>query len=159
MVTSGFFNAQNHDRLYDAEQLSSIFDGIIRDGVLMHYGNYMIVKASQNMTVNVGVGRAWFNHTWTLNNSTLPLTLDPSSVNQNRYDAVVLDINANVLTRRNTIQVVKGITSVTTPKKPTLIKDDIQKHWQYPLAYIYVKAGATTIEQLSHRFPFSLMAL
>lgn len=147
MVTSGFFNAKNHDRLYDAEQMSSIFDGIIRDGVLMHYGGQMMVKAAQFMTVNVQTGRAWFNHTWTLNNSILPLTLDPSAVNQNRTDAIVLDINAGTEVRKNTIKIVKGLTSVGTPARPTLIKDPVKKHWQYPLAYVYVAAGATAINQ------------
>ena len=31
--TCGFFNSENGDRKYNAEQMSAIFDGIIADGV------------------------------------------------------------------------------------------------------------------------------
>ena len=43
-VSSGFFNSVNHDRLYDAEQVSSIFDGIIEDGVCESIGEAFMVK-------------------------------------------------------------------------------------------------------------------
>lgn len=68
-VTYGFYNSKNKDRRYDAIQMSSIFDGIIRDGILQHVGTAMMVKESTGMMVNVGIGRAWFNHTWTLNDA------------------------------------------------------------------------------------------
>ena len=42
-VTSGFFNSVNHDRLYDAEQLSSIFDGIIIDGVMKIMAKHLML--------------------------------------------------------------------------------------------------------------------
>lgn len=47
-VTYGFYNSKNHDRRYDAIQMSRIFDGIIRDGVLQHYGTAMMVKESED---------------------------------------------------------------------------------------------------------------
>lgn len=72
-VTYGFYNSKDGDRRYDAIQMSSIFDGIIRDGILQHVGTAMMVKESEAMIVNVGIGRAWFNHTWTLNDALLPL--------------------------------------------------------------------------------------
>ena len=61
-VTYGFYNSKNKDRTYDAIQMSSIFDGIIRDGILQHVGDTMMVKESSGMTVHVGTGRAWSNH-------------------------------------------------------------------------------------------------
>ena len=64
-VTFGFYNSKEGDRRYDAIQMSSIFDGIIQDGILQHVGTAMVVKESEAMIINVGVGRAWFNHTWT----------------------------------------------------------------------------------------------
>lgn len=36
--TYGFFNSLNGDRKYTAEQLSSIFDGLITDGVFDSIG-------------------------------------------------------------------------------------------------------------------------
>lgn len=143
-VTYGFYNSKNRDRRYDAIQMSSIFDGIIRDGVLQHYGTAMMVKESEGMTVNVGIGRAWFNHTWTLNDALLPLTLPLSEVILNRIDVVVLEVDARESVRANSIKIVKG-TPASSPKNPTLIKTN--DRWQYPLAYIRVNAGVTAIRQ------------
>ena len=143
-VTYGFYNSKNRDRRYDAIQMSSIFDGIIRDGVLQHFGTAMMVKESEGMMVNVGIGRAWFNHTWTLNDALLPLTLPLSEVILNRIDAVVLEVDARESVRANSIKIVKG-TPASSPKNPTLIKTN--DRWQYPLAYIRVNAGVTSIRQ------------
>ena len=143
-VTYGFYNSKNHDRRYDAIQMSRIFDGIIRDGVLQHYGTAMMVKESEGMMVNVGIGRAWFNHTWTLNDALLPLTLPLSEVILNRIDAIVLEVDARESVRANSTKIIKG-TPASNPKNPTLIKTN--DRWQYPLAYIRVNAGVTAIRQ------------
>ncbi len=143
-VTYGFYNSKNRDRRYDAIQMSSIFDGIIRDGVLQHFGTAMMVKESEGMMVNVGIGRAWFNHTWTLNDALLPLTLPLSEVILNRIDAVVLEVDARESVRANSIKIIKG-TPASSPKNPTLIKTN--DRWQYPLAYIRVNAGVKAIRQ------------
>ncbi len=144
-VTFGFYNSKNSDRKYDAIQMSSIFDGIIRDGILQHVGTAMNVTASgSNMIVNVGIGRAWFNHTWTLNDSVLPLTVTVSELILNRIDAVVLEVDAREEVRANSIKIIKGTPS-SNPSRPTMIKTN--DRWQYPLAYIQVDAGVTSIRQ------------
>lgn len=143
-VTYGFYNSKNGDRRYDAIQMSSIFDGIIRDGILQHVGTAMMVTASEGMTVNVGIGRAWFNHTWTLNDALLPLTVSLPEVILNRIDAVVLEVDARESVRANSIRIIKGSPS-SSPKNPTMIKTN--DRWQYPLAYIRVNAGITAIRQ------------
>lgn len=143
-VTYGFYNSKNKDRRYDAIQMSSIFDGIIRDGILQHVGTAMMVKESTGMMVNVGIGRAWFNHTWTLNDALLPLTVPQSEVILNRIDAVILEVDSRESVRANTIKIVKG-TPATNPVKPSMIKTN--NRWQYPLAYIRVNSGVTSIRQ------------
>lgn len=143
-VTYGFYNSKNKDRRYDAIQMSSIFDGIIRDGILQHVGTAMMVKESTGMMVNVGIGRAWFNHTWTLNDALLPLTVPQSEVILNRIDAVILEVDSRESVRANTIKIVKG-TPATNPVKPSMIKTN--DRWQYPLAYIRVNSGVTSIRQ------------
>ena len=129
-VTYGFYNSKNKDRRYDAIQMSSIFDGIIRDGILQHVGTAMMVKESTGMMVNVGIGRAWFNHTWTLNDALLPLTVPQSEVILNRIDVVVLEVDARESVRANAIKIIKG-TPATNPAKPTMISTT--DRWQYPL--------------------------
>lgn len=134
-VSSGFFNSVNHDRLYDAEQLSSIFDGIIVDGVYENVGEAFNVTAypDSNSTVLVGTGRAWFNHTWTLNDSRFSITLDPPNEMLGRIDAIVIDVNKERDTRKNSIIYLKG-DEATPDFPPTLI--DTENHHQYPIAYI-----------------------
>ena len=141
-VTSGFFNSVNHDRLYNAEQISSMFDGIILDGIYQGLGDAFIVKpySELNCTVTVGTGRAWFDHTWTLNSTELALTLDDPNVLYDRIDAIVIDVDRRQDVRANSIKVVKGTVSEHGATKPSLIEEEL--HNQYPLAYVTVKAGS-----------------
>lgn len=144
MLTYGFYSSVNHDRAYNSTQLSSLFDGIIKDGIFETIGNALIVQALSDTTVVVQTGKAWFNHTWTYNDTLYPLTAEASEVVLDRIDAVVIEINANEDTRANSLKIVKGTPS-STPVKPTLISTD-SVH-QYPLAYLYRTANSTTISQ------------
>ena len=143
-VTYGFYNSIKGDRKYNALEMSSIFDGIIVDGVYMSIGDALNVKSSGGMGITVGIGRAWFNHTWTLNDSLLPLTLANSDVLLNRIDAIVLEVNNNAEVRKNTIKILKGTPS-SKPVKPTMTEGELLN--QHPLAYISIPAGATSISQ------------
>ena len=147
-VTFGFYNSVNHDRRYNALQMSSIFDGIIKDGIFMSIGTAMVVKASSGMTVNVGEGRAWFDHTWTLNDFEFPVKLEDSELILDRIDSIVLDVDHRDSVRANSIIAIKG-TPASNPVPPNLIKST--DHNQYPLCNIYVKAGATKITQSNIR--------
>jgi hypothetical protein len=143
-VTSGFFNSLNGDRKYDANQMSAIFDGLIIDGIFASIGTAFAVKAAGGLTVNVGVGKAWFNHTWTVNDSILPLTAPEAELLLDRIDAVVLEVNNSQTVRENSIKFIKGEPS-STPSNPTL-ENDGEIH-QYPLCYIYRKYGTSEINQ------------
>lgn len=145
-LTSGFFNSSNHDRLYNAEQLSAIFDGIITDGVFATVGSGLMVNAQSGMNITVGTGRAWFNHTWTKVDAIYPLEVDDAELILNRIDAVVLEVNHSSEVRANTIKIVKG-TPASAPTRPTLVKDSILGIYQYPLAYIRVNTGTLAITQ------------
>ena len=139
-VSSGFFNSVNHDRLYDAEQLSSIFDGLIIDGVYENYGEAFMVTANPdaNSSVIIGIGRAWFDHTWTFNDSQFAMQLDPPNEMLGRTDAIVLDINHETDTRKNSILYLKG--SESTPDlPPAFVKTE--HHKQFPICYISRPAG------------------
>lgn len=143
-VKSGFFNSVNRDRLYPADDFSKIFDGIIRDGVYMHIGSALAVTSSSGMSINVGIGRAWFNGTWTYNDALLPLTVSDADVILNRIDAVVLEVDSTEAIRNNSIKVITGIPA-TNPVRPTLIHNTLKN--QYALAYITVPVGATSLTQ------------
>lgn len=143
-VSSGFFNSLNGDRKYNAAQMSAIFDGLIIDGVFASIGTAFAVKAEGGLTVNVGVGKAWFDRTWTVNDSILPMTAPEAEVLLDRIDAVVLEVNGMESVRENTIKFVKGNPS-SAPSRPTLTNEG-NVH-QYPLCYIYRKYGTAVINQ------------
>ena len=143
-VSSGFFNSLNGDRKYNTAQMSAIFDGLIIDGVFASIGTAFAVKAAGGLTVNVGIGKAWFDHTWTVNDSILPMTAPEAEVLLDRIDAVVLEVNGMKSVRNNTIKFVKGNPS-SAPSRPTLTNEG-NVH-QYPLCYIYRKYGTAVINQ------------
>lgn len=140
----GFYNSLNGDRKYDSEDLSRMFDGIIYDGVIGAVGDTFAVKAGTGNTVNVSSGRAWFNHTWTYNDAPMPISCGSAAVLLDRYDAIVLEVNAASDVRKNSIKVVTG-TEASIPAKPTM--ENTEFVHQYPLAYILRKAGSSSISQ------------
>lgn len=143
-LTFGFYNSLNGDRKYDTVQISSIFDGIIVDGVFASIGTAFVVKAAGGNTVNVGTGRAWFDHTWTLNDAVLPMEASESELLLDRIDAVVLEIDATETVRANSIKFIQG-TPASSPVRPTLTNEGLVH--QHPLCYIYRTAGSTEITQ------------
>lgn len=143
-VTSGFFDSLNGDRRYNAEQMSSIFNGIITDGVFQSIGDGFMVKAAGENAVTVGIGRCWFNSTWVYNDALLPLTLENADVIQDRIDAVVVEIDRSMEIRSGNIKVVKGVANYS-PDHPAM--EDSEFVHQYPLAYILRPAGTNTVTQ------------
>lgn len=143
-VTSGFFNSLNGDRRYNAEQMSALFDGLINDGVFANVGDTFAVSATTGNTITVGVGRAWFNSAWLYNDAVLPIVARDTETLVDRIDAVVIEMNYTESVRSGSIKIVDGTPS-SKPERPTMTK--LENVHQYPLAYIYRKAGATAITQ------------
>ena len=141
-ITYGFYNGLNHDRKYEAKDISGIFNGIIRDGIFQSIGTAMVVTAYSGNVVNVGIGRAWFNGTWTVNDAILPITMPASDVILDRIDAIILEVNQTESVRANSVKYLTGTPS-STPVNPTLTKAD--GVYQYPLCYISRKANSTEI--------------
>ena len=143
-VTYGFYNSLNGDRKYDATQISSMFDGLIIDGIFASIGTCFVVNAATGNTVNVGIGKAWFNKTWTLNDAILPLEAPISEVLLDRIDAVVIEVDTSEAVRANSIKFVQGTPS-SQPVRPTMASSETLH--QYPLCYIYRASGSTEITQ------------
>ena len=141
-VTYGFYNSVNGDRKYNSNDISSMFEGIIQEGVLASVGDAFMVTPSTGTTVNVGTGRAWFNNKWTLNDAALPVILDAADSLLPRYDEIVLEINMNTSVRANSIKVLKG-TPGTNPIRP--FKSTAGNIRQYSLAYILRSARSTSV--------------
>ena len=141
-VTYGFYNSLNGDRKYNAEDVSHIFNGIITDGVFSAIGDALMTVAGTGMQVVVKTGKCWFNGTWTMNDSLLPLDIDAADVSLTRIDAVVVEVDTSVATRANSIKIVKG-TASANPTNPTMKSEEFVH--QYPIAYVTVSAGVTSI--------------
>lgn len=147
MVTYGFYNSVSHDRTYDATQFMNLFDGILIDGVFMAVGEHFEIRPRSGMTVTVGTGRAWFNGTWTFSDTKLIAKIPESELIYKRIDAIVLEIDHRKQYRRNRIFVKQGTPS-NNPVRPTLIKDDVNKVYQYALGYINVNPEVEEITAL-----------
>ena len=148
-VRYGFFNSINHDRKYDALDISSIFDGIIEDGVFETIGNIFAITPGTGMEIVVDSGKAWFDHTWTTNDAPLPLDIGQSDITLGRYDAVVIEVNNTQSVRANSIKVIQGEAS-SSPQHPVLPNtDDIHTH---PLAYIFIPGGSDAVEKNNIHF-------
>ena len=141
-LTSGFFDSFNEDRKYNSLQFSSIFDGIISDGIYATYGDYFLVSPVSGMNIKVGTGRAWLDHTWTLNDADYPLTVEDAEVVLKRIDTVIIEVDRSNSGRINRLRILKG-TPASAPVAPQLTKTESLK--QYPLADILVKPNATEI--------------
>ena len=143
-VTSGFFNAVNSDRLYNAAQMSEYFRGILSDGVAQNYGGGLQVQASStpDMNVKVQTGRAYIDSRWMEVDAVETLAITAAHVTLNRYTAVVVKLD--MTNRQMTLATVDG-TAATNPTKPTPADSETVKY--LVLAYVYVAAGATAIAQ------------
>lgn len=141
-VTYGFFNSQNGDRTYDADQMSEYFDGLVSNGVYESVGGALRVVASTGMEVNVQTGRAIINCKWINNSSVNTLTITGSHPTLNRWTAVVLRLD--IVNRLIAITTKDG-TNASEPVKPTMQNDGTMV--ELCLAYIYVAAGATALTQ------------
>lgn len=149
-VTSGFYDSLNGDRKYNSLQMSSIFDGIIRDGVYASIGNRFAVYANGGKSIRVGTGRAWFNHTWILNDEDLYLELNDSDLALDRIDAIAISVNRAAEARKAEIVVVSG-TAASSPQPPvfdsTTNQDEKSAVSQHPIAYIRRPAGSQVVNQ------------
>lgn len=66
MLSFGFYNSKGGDRVYDAEQIGAMFNGLITDGVFANYKEALRVTVGDSpRKIVVHPGRAWFNGTWT----------------------------------------------------------------------------------------------
>lgn len=138
-VKSGFFNSIEGDRVYNADDISQFFDGIISDGVFRYYKKELKVEATNEMSVRVLTGKAIVFDKYIEN--TAPLTLNITGGNsQPRYDAVVVGVD--LFERTGDIYIKSG-TPAASPAYPTMLDTPDKK--EICLAYVYVPANPTSI--------------
>lgn len=134
-ITYGFFNSVDGDRKYNAEQMSTYFDGLVSDGIFQSVGKKFSVTAGAGLTVNIDTGRALIECHWLKNDNVLTISLDSADVQNDRKDLIVIKLDYSARTMG--IEYISGAESV---KNTETVK-------YLTLAKITVPAGATTITQ------------
>lgn len=142
MLTCGFFNSVSGDRVYNADQLSSMFEGLISDGIYEDIDDAFQVKADTGMNVLVGSGRAMVNSKWVKNTAAIIKTINAAHILLNRYTAIVLRLDIG--NREISVEMIDGTPS-SAPQKPAIVRNN--QYYDLLLAYVYVGAGVTTITQ------------
>ena len=143
MWESGFFNSVNGDRVYNADQMSSIFEGLITDGVYEAVGNKLAVQPSSGMTIQIASGRGWCKKHWFNNTTPYQMTLEASDVTLNRWCAVCIKVDTTDSVR-DAKPVLKYSEFATDPVRPEPTNTETLK--ELVLAYVYIRAKATEIK-------------
>lgn len=141
--TYGFFNDVNGDRLYNAFQISALFEGIITDGVFESVANKLAVSPNNGMSIQIDTGRGWFKRHWVNNDTPFVVTVAGSDVVLNRYCAVCIRVD-DTDALRNAVPYLKYSDFATNPVKPQPTRSEFIN--EYVLAYIYIPAKATEIK-------------
>lgn len=134
-ITYGFFNSVDGDRKYNAEQMSTYFDGLVSDGIFQSVGKKFSVTTGAGLTVNVDTGRALIECHWLKNDNVLTISLDSADVQNDRKDLIVIKLDYSARTMG--VEYISGAESV---KNTETVK-------YLTLAKITVPAGATSITQ------------
>lgn len=153
-VTYGFFNSKNGDRTYNAEEMGSLFGGIITDGVFANYpntGEQLVVAPAGGMQVKVGPGRGWFHNTWINNDNVLELdnnlfTCGAASSVYERIDTIFIKVDTRNEGRKSSFVLESGEPDAQ-PWDHIVVhqaEDPAGVYW-YRLADITIHIGATSI--------------
>ena len=141
-ITYGYFNSVDGDRVYDANQMSEYFQGLITDGVYEKVDNALVVRAGGGMSVNVDTGRAIIKGRWLKNDAVHNIEITAANALLNRWTIIVARLN---LDNRYIGIIAKDGTPAANPTKPSVTRNSTVH--EIALAYVYVKAGATVITQ------------
>lgn len=156
-IQCGFFNSVNGDKKYQADEMSRPYELLISNGVFATPegtpSNYLQVYPSEGMRITVKAGRGIFFDKWLINDSDMPLIVEPSDVILNRIDSVVVKVDKSEAVRAATIYIKKG-TPASSPVAPELTRSGTVM--EYKLANIRVNANVNTITQamITDRRPY-----
>jgi len=141
---SGFFNSNNGDRIYNAEDFASYFGDLISNGIFHRNADNLRVTASAGMQVLVLAGSAWINGYRYENTSPFDLSISTADGVNPRIDRIVL--RWSNVGRSINLAVLPG-TPAPTPNPPALTRNnDI---WELGLGTVYVVRGALSIDAVN----------
>lgn len=145
MQKSGFFNALltngEYDRKYNANDYCDNLAVVISNGVLRGVDDDLKVSAT-GLIVTVGVGRAWINGHYYVNDTPHTFAAISTPIGGTRYDRIFLRLNKNLAVRSVSLVYQQG-TAGNNPTKPAPVRDG--NIYDIVLADIYVGTNATSV--------------
>jgi hypothetical protein len=139
---SSFFNSVSGDRKYQASDFAAFFSSLLTNGVFPNPSTNLQVLSNNNMTVTVGIGKAWINGYVYINDSALILPIAVADGVLNRIDRLVIQFDTVGRTIKTVVK--KGVFS-TTPVAPVLEQD--ANYFELAIADIYIGKGVLTVVQ------------
>ncbi|MDD3231347.1 MAG: hypothetical protein PHE09_19365, partial [Oscillospiraceae bacterium] len=140
---SSFFNSENGDRKYKAEDWDRHLKDLIGNGVFLQDSNNLQVTADgSGMSVVVQPGSAWINGKHYYNDQALTLAIGIADGQLNRVDRVILQLNTSgrVINAK-----IKAGTPASSAVAPDLQRD--ADAYELSLATVAINAGAIAISQ------------
>lgn len=142
-VTYGYFNSVDGDRVYNADQMSRYFDGLVSNGVYLNVGDaFKVVASGDGLSVNVKTGRGIIDCKWVNSDAVETIALNEADVSKPRYTAITLRLSYS--DRLIALGFHDG-SPASSPQKPEPLRT--AENYELILAYVLVPAGATSISQ------------
>ena len=156
MQKSGFFNALltngEYDRKYNANDYCDNLAVVISNGVLRGVDDDLKVTAA-GMVVSVGVGRAWINGHYYVNDTAHSFAAVSAPAGGTRYDRVFLRLNKGLAVRSVSLVYQQG-TAADSPTKPAPVREG--NIYDIVLADVFVGTNATSVTVTDTRGDASL---
>ena len=143
MQRYAFFDSEDGDRVYSAEDWARIFRRMARDGYVNEEGEELEVTATDPVTlgVRVGLGAAWIQgRIYQIYDSAETLTLPDADLDNPRIDRIVVRLDYG--DRLITVAVKEG-TPEANPAPPALTRDS--SAYELSLAQVYIAPAVTSI--------------
>ncbi|MBR2909299.1 MAG: hypothetical protein IKC11_03005 [Clostridia bacterium] len=142
MIISSFFNSENGDRLYNADDLARRFKLFFTNGVFMNRSNALQVVSNEGLSVNILTGacniEGYSGEVTSAENIEIPT---PDSL-YSRIDAICICLD--LLEREIRAEIIKGTPSAI-PSAPYIVESDVKKY--LCLAYVTVGPQVQSIYQ------------
>lgn len=136
----GFFNAQNLDRVYTAEDFTAYLSSLICNGILDTY-RQCFAPTVKNLSVTFGTGKAWINGHYLISD-TLHTVDCASYVDESLDRYVVIALFCDLSTRTCGLRIRPGI-AATEPVIPSFTNNNVTTY--LTLAAVRLRAGATEL--------------
>lgn len=137
---SGFFDSVNHDRLYNAEQMTYPYHRLVSDGIYQDTdgtpSDDLQVVSNGGMNVLVKPGEGMFLGRWFKNPSPIIITVDGNTGANPRVDSIF--VHMDITLRQATVDYIIGSTTHPTPTP-------VGNEAYYRLCDITVPSGAASL--------------